>query len=112
MAYQMFTWCPRIDPTGTHSFRVLSAQFGDGYKQSVGDGINNEVQTWPLQFTGDAAYINGIVSFLRAHRGYLPFQWTPPLGELGLYEAGEFSVTPHGGGKYTLAVTFEQRFAP
>ncbi|MCP5854454.1 phage tail protein, partial [Klebsiella pneumoniae] len=43
-----FTWCPYIEPTGSGTFRVRSAQFGNGYRQVAGDGINNEVQSWPL----------------------------------------------------------------
>lgn len=112
MNYQTFVWCPRIDPEGTSSFRVLSAQFGDGYKQSVGDGINNEVRSWPLEFVGKGDYVKPIRDFLRAHQGYKPFKWTPPMDIEGLFEVKEFRLTPHGANVYTLSATFEQRFAP
>lgn len=111
MTYQVFTWCPRIEPEGASTFRVLSAQFGDGYKQSVGDGINNEIRSWPLTFTGREAYIVPIRDFLRAHQGYKPFYWKPPLEtEAFLFEVTEFSVVPMGGRAYTLTATFVQRF--
>jgi|SRR5690625_2658879 len=112
MAYQEFTWCPLIEPEGTHSFRTHSARFGDGYKQSVGDGINNESESWPVQFRGTKSYIVPIRDFLREHQGFKPFLWTPPLGEQGLYEASEFNLLAMGGGLYTLSTTFTQRFAP
>jgi len=77
---QTFTWSPTSEPTGEEQFRVMTAQFGDGYKQTAGDGINNTAQSWPVQFVGSAAYITQIRDFLRAHGGVKPFFWTPPLG--------------------------------
>lgn len=112
MTYQTFAWCPRIDPEGTSSFRVLSAQFGDGYTQEAGDGINNEKQSWPLEFVGYEEQIKSIRDFLRAHGGFKPFKWTPPMGEEGLYVCREFRLRAMGGKAYTLSATFEQRFAP
>ena len=50
MAVEIFNWSPRINPQGRTKFRVLSAQFGDGYGQTAADGINNKVATWPLHF--------------------------------------------------------------
>lgn len=113
MAYETFTWCPRTDPDGKSSFRVLSAQFGDGYAQEAGDGINNEIRSWPLQFVGSENYIKPIRNFLRRHAGFKPFSWTPPMEtEPGLFVVREFSLRPMGGKVYTLAATFEERFAP
>src|SRR5690606_27902985 len=113
MAYETFTWCPRTDPQGTSTFKVLSAQLGDGFAQDVGDGINNETRSWPLQFVGRDSQIKPIRDFLRRHAGYRRFLWTPPLEtEPGLFVALEFRVTPMGGKAYTLSATFEQRFAP
>lgn len=110
--YQEFTWHPRLDPEGTSTFRVRSAQFGDGYKQVVGDGINNESRTWPLTFTGAEHEIRPIRDFLRLHQGFKPFEWTPPMDIKGLFEVAEFTVRPHGAGIYSLFATFVQRFAP
>ena len=39
------------------------AQFGDGYMQRVGDGINNTPRQWQLQFKGSQQYIEEIDSF-------------------------------------------------
>jgi len=112
MSYLVFSWCPKSDLVGDETFRVLTAQFGDGYKQTAGDGINTAVQSWPVQFTGGAAYITEIRDFLRAHRGVKPFLWTPPLGVEGLYEANKIKVQAKGGDWYVLSTTFTQRFAP
>jgi len=113
MAYETFTWCPRTDPDGTSRFRILSAQFGDGYAQEAGDGINNEIRSWPLQFVGSENYIKPIRNFLRSHAGFKPFLWTPPMeDEQGLFVVREFRTRAMGGGAYTLTATFEERFAP
>jgi len=105
-----FTWCPYIEPTGTGTFRVRSAQFGNGYRQVAGDGINNETQSWPLTFRGSESDITEILNFLREAKGATPFNWTPPLGEAGLYTCATWGLTPHGAGIYTLTATFEQYF--
>ncbi len=112
MALATFTWSPQIKPTGDSTFRVRTAQFGDGYAQVSGDGINTETQSWDLSFTGNTAYINAIVAFLRDKAGATSFIWTPPLGVPGLYRCAEFKPTPLGGDNYTLTATFTQSFQP
>ncbi|MDR0259096.1 MAG: phage tail protein, partial [Comamonas sp.] len=82
---ETFTWCPRIEPQGTVSHRVLSAKFGDGYEQTAADGINTAMQSWPLSFVGRAAVIEPIKSFLDQHGSWQSFLWTPPLGAAGSY---------------------------
>lgn len=109
--HETFIWCPETGTEGSSTFRVLTAQFGDGYKQSAGDGINNEVNSWPLTFKGLEHEIKPIRDFLRSHKGYKPFYWKPPLEtEAFLFEVTEFSVVPMGGRAYTLTATFVQRF--
>jgi len=113
MTIQTFTWCPQTEPQGSHQFRVLTAQFGDGYKQTAGDGIHTEVRTWSLQFTGNAQAITPIRDFLRNHQGWQPFYWTPPMEATPLlFDAPEFTLTPLGGGMFTLVVSFQERAAP
>lgn len=107
-----FTWSPRISAKGASNFRVLKAQFGDGYSQQVGDGINTEVQSWELEFTGPESYVNPIVSFLRRHKGYKAFTWRPPLGDTGLFTVDSMQVGAVGRGIYTISATFQQVFKP
>ncbi|KKO71844.1 phage tail protein [Kerstersia gyiorum] len=112
MAYETFAWCPLTDPDGTSKFRVLSAQFGDGYAQEAGDGINNETRSWPLQFVGREHDIKPIRDFLRRHQGFKPFLWTPPMEDrAGLFIVREFTLKPMGGKAHTLSATFEERFS-
>lgn len=112
MAYQIFTWRSTSEVQGTSTFKVLSAQFGDGYKQAVGDGLNNESGSWQLQFVGGKEYIAAIRDFLKQHKGFRPFEWQPPFGDSSLYEVNEYTITPQGGTLYMLHATFQQRFAP
>lgn len=112
MALQEFTWCPQTQSPGTNTFRTRTAQFGDGYKQTSGDGINGRAQSWDLVFTGAESEIRAIKGFLDQHQGYQSFAWQPPLGELGLYQAAEYKLQPLGARRYTLTVTFSQAFHP
>lgn len=107
-----FTFVPLVEPQGQSVFRVRKAQFGDGYSQVVGDGLNTEVQTWPLSFIGKSSDIMPILAFLRAYAGHTSFYWTPPLGVQGLYRCEKFNLTPHGNDNYTLSAEFQEVFAP
>lgn len=112
MATDIFTWAPNVGVTGTNKFRVLTAQFGDGFKQTAADGINNSVQSWPLMFTKNAAGIQPIKNFLDAHPSGVSFYWTPPLGVPGYYQCLQYTLKALDGGIYTIAATFEQIFKP
>ena len=79
----MTTFTPPINPSWGFSRattpRVLTAGFGDGYRQESGDGLNLLPRTatpeWQILSTDDA---DTIENFFRAQKGYLAFDWTPP----------------------------------
>ncbi|XTZ40274.1 phage tail protein [Salmonella enterica] len=113
MAVETFTWCPRINASQEVTFTTRKAQFGDGYAQVAGDGINTRSQQWSLSFVGNETLIGAIKDFLDRHQGVKSFQWKPPLEPLGLYRCEEgYKPTALGAGKYSLDVTFTQAFAP
>ena len=113
MAISEFTWKPdREGSNGKHTFAVLKAQFGDGYNQSVADGMNNKVQEWALTFTVSRDIALQITNFLDALQGYKAFAWTPPLGSLSLWTASEYQDVDNGGGQHSISVTFTQEFRP
>jgi phage-related protein len=112
MAVQVFTWVPDNGATGEVQYRTRMVQFGDGYAQTVGDGINNKIQSWPLLFTKNKSDSEAIMEFLDSHQGFKAFQWTPPLGTVSLFKAVQVTNTPLGGGMYRITVTFEQAFHP
>jgi phage-related protein len=112
MSVETFIWQPLLNPVGQTTYRVRKAQFGDGYSQTVGDGINNAVSSWPLSFRGRSAQITPVKAFLDAHAGFVSFYWTPPLGVQGLYRCESSTLQFMGVDMYTLTATFEQVFAP
>jgi len=70
---------PDFDTKRTKNFRVLSAPFGDGYSQVVGDGINTQTEMWKVSFSDrPRAEIQQIVSFLDSVGAETAFSWTPP----------------------------------
>ena len=111
MAIETFIWQSEKGE-GEIKQRVRTQQFGDGYVQSVSDGINNKSQTWPFLHTGPKDKIKAIMAFLDRHQGAKAFLWTPPLGELGLYKCNGYKPSPRGGQVYSLSATFEQAFHP
>nr|WP_113865017.1 phage tail protein [Brenneria salicis]NMN90982.1 phage-related protein [Brenneria salicis ATCC 15712 = DSM 30166]RBP66474.1 phage-related protein [Brenneria salicis ATCC 15712 = DSM 30166]RLM32067.1 phage tail protein [Brenneria salicis ATCC 15712 = DSM 30166] len=115
---ETFTFCPRVNPEGEFTQRTRAVQFGDGYTQRSGDGINSESQSWPLTFVGDNTFIQEIMAFLRRHNGYTAFQWVSPLSELGLYCCPDgFNVTALGKNSrgvqmFQLTATFITAYHP
>jgi len=78
MAYT-FTWTPSKSFQKMSKPRVITAQFGDGYSQRIGDGINRIVREWSLSFNSRSiAQAQEIVAFLEARSGVQAFVWTPP----------------------------------
>ncbi len=108
---ETFSWCPVIDATAAVTNRTLSAQFGDGYEQAAGDGINRKSAVWPLRFVGTRAEMKALTDFLDAHGQWKRFLWTDPLGNEGVYRSGEYSPTPHGGNSVSITVQFKQTAA-
>lgn len=115
MAIPTFAYDPVTDPVGTTTYRVLKAQFGDGYAQQAADGINNVYNSWALTFMGGTSDVSPVKAFCDGLQGYLPFYWTCPLGTQQLYRvdmASPPTLTPSAGGNYTYTVTFLQAFHP
>jgi len=115
MAIETFTWRTQIQNgmEGSFEHRVREAQFGDGYKQTAGDGINPETQSWPIVLTGRNSDILPALAFIRNHTTK-SFIWTSPFGELGLYRVVKDSIkaSPVSGSSVTVQATFEQAFKP
>ncbi|WP_145150910.1 phage tail protein [Pseudomonas oryzihabitans] len=109
---EVFIWRPDSRAAPQFQQRTRSAQFGDGYKQEAGDGLNTETQSWPLTFTGSKARIIEIVTFLRSRQGAQSFYWTTPFGEKLLFRCKAYNPAHVGGTVWQLTATFEQSFQP
>jgi len=107
---EVFTWCPLIGATADAQFRVRKAQFGDGYAQRAGDGLNTRIKPWTVSFRGRESYIAPIRAFLDAHAGAAAFMWTPPGGVQGLYVCERYSESADFKDRFSITATFERAF--
>ncbi|WP_446471090.1 phage tail protein [Xenorhabdus stockiae] len=117
MALEEFTYIPRVNPIGDITQRVRTVQFGDGYTQRSGSGLNNEHQSWTVSFVGNLDYIEEIRQFLIRHAGYRAFTWRNPMSKLGLYVCQGHRVTAMGMNSrqeqmYQLSAAFETSYQP
>lgn len=109
MASTTFTYAPDFGATLTEKPRVLSARFGDGYSQEVGDGINVRLKSWSLTFgTRTDAEVAPILAFLRARNGIEGFNWTDPDGYTGVFICREWQRVPVRSGINSVTATFEE----
>ena len=61
------------------SARIFKANYGDGYEQRVGAGINTLPESWSLSWnTRSSADGNKIIKFLEDRNGTEAFDWYPP----------------------------------
>lgn len=115
MTIEHFAW--RIQaasqPTLSSKDTVRAAQFGDGYKQVSGAGLNDEILNYAFSFTGDPQTAREIYAFLRKHK-IKSFTFTPPGGGLALWrvEANSLQRVTLNKKVETVTATFEQAFKP
>ena len=99
--------------SGTTEFRVLTAQFGDGYNQRVPDGMNAIKQIWNVQTIPLASTdFETCVSFLYGKGGVTAFQWIPPGSDTHfkwICKSYTVSATQLPG-QYAISATFERVF--
>lgn len=112
----VFIWRVTATAAGEGEFLVTDSDFGDGYSQSVPQGINNESQNWNVTFigrkrTGTFGVLDPL-AFIRARKGGISFFWTPPLGTQGYYQCRRYSIRDEGGGLFAVNCAFKQVFQP
>lgn len=108
---ETFTWCPQNEMEEEPTFNVGSIQFGDGYKQEFGQGINNVSFSYNAEFLGKPADMELIIQFILRHQGYKPFKWTPPgKTEEMFFVAKDLQVLHESSLVKRVSARFEQRF--
>ncbi len=113
MPIQTFTIAtPQVGSSKKVATRIKQANFGDGYSQRSGDGINVVKESWDLQWTLVNATIDAIEAFLVARAGYEAFLWTPPGGTVKKFICQSWSKQPLAGGRASISATFDQVFDP
>lgn len=90
------------------AYRTQEIQFGQGYGQNVADGPNAETKQFGLTFVGKTnekwSNPQEAYNFLRQHF-VVPFEFTTPDGETGLYVVQADSVRYSPTGRLTATVT-------
>lgn len=112
MATPLFNFPVEANNTGSNEYIIRTAQFGDGYAQVSGEGINSSKESWAITFSGQIDKVQEVISFLDERKGYKSFAWRNPLGKLGLYRAARWETLPYSRDVFRLTTTFEQAFAP
>jgi len=107
---QRFTWSPSPGPSQSIQPKVREAQFGDGYGQRVGAGINNAPRTLTLDFTGPTARIEAIDAFLKARNGVETFDFLAPDGADGKWLCKSWTRTIIHRNVQSIGATFEEKF--
>lgn len=106
-----FKWRIERDVDTTNTYRVIEAQFGDGYKQTSTEGINTTNLEYALKLHAYENTAKEIMAFFNEHAGWKSFFWTPPLGELGLYTCTNPKPSAEGGGLWSISATFVKSYS-
>lgn len=110
---ETFHWCVRLDSTGAVDEQILSAQFGDGYEQVAGVGINSGRAEWQVNVRMRKPAIDDVYEFLSRHGQKKAFLWEPPMGVMGLYRrSSAIRISGQGRGMFTLSTSFKQFYKP
>jgi phage-related protein len=105
-----FNYQPAYGATVTKAPRILNTQFGDGYEQRIGDGINNTRQVWQLNFSATQADITAIDSFLSEKNGVDSFTWTPSGESEIRVKCSDWNRSRNSPNSGTISTTFTQVF--
>ncbi len=107
----IFTWNPSRNPGEDHEPKIIENTFGDNYEQRIGDGINNDPETWNLSFNvRDDSEALAIMGFLKARGGTEKFTWTPPGGVAGEYVCKKWRKNQEDTDMHQITATFKQVF--
>lgn len=104
---------PDAGPSNKPTFAVLTNDFGDGYINAVGDGLNNVRDTWAVTWSNLPPVIGDAVElFLRTMAGFTPFMWTPPKGSIPKqYRCNDYTRSDPDPGVVSIQATIVQDFA-
>ncbi|MCQ2992227.1 MULTISPECIES: phage tail protein [Pseudomonas syringae group] len=112
---ETFDFDVQVGASGDVKQRTWSNDFGDGYTQAGGVGINTKSQAWDVTVTGRygaGQKLQQVQDFLDRHEGFKSFLWTPPGSGQGRYTANGYKLATLGGGLHSLSTNFKQTFKP
>lgn len=108
MTTQTFTW--RCDEGASEDTKpdIASTKFGDGYEQRVLRGINPDIISWTVKFSGDVATIAPIRAFLLARNGVEAFLWANPFNETNTYVCKQWVALKSSASIVEISAKFER----
>ena len=111
----MVTFTPTIAPSYNSNknkdFRILSAEFGDGYAQRAADGLNYISENWQLSWSLlTEAQADEITDFFDARAGIDAFTWTTPDGDSKNFLVSEYTRVPIANDIYSVSATLDEDF--
>jgi phage-related protein len=109
MARQTFNWRPNYDSKLSQEPKVNVTKFGDGYELRSPDGINNNPETWSVEFTRSSASFPDVLAFIQARNGLESFYWTTPFNQQKVFVCRKWSLIKKEG-HVVLNMDFEQVF--
>ncbi|MGM4911022.1 phage tail protein [Rhizobium sp. 768_B6_N1_8] len=94
--------------------RVLKAQFGNGYAQRAGDGLNPINAEYSVSFENlTRAEAATIIAFFKERAGWQAFYYTPPSEEgPRMWTCEKWRIVHVGSIHDSVFATFTQVFAP
>ena len=105
---------PTYGSTQTIKRRVLTTQFGDGYTQRTGDGLNTIIREWSLRWENlPKADTDTIENFFLALADGESFDWTPPESVTSyrwVIKDDTWTRSKVGFETETFTITFQQNF--
>lgn len=111
MAIETFTWRVNKGVSSDISYTTRAVQFGDGYEQIAGEGVNSKNESYSIEWVGLASEAKLIMDFFDRHAGYRAFFWTAPLNEVALYRCADPKPMDIGGNKYKITGTFKKAYS-
>lgn len=95
---------------GDETPRVLRANFGDGYSQRAGDGLNAQLRTFQVAWSDFSDVdIATLQDGFRALGGYQAFNWTPPKDSLpGKFIAPTWKKSASRPNASSLTASFQE----
>lgn len=109
MARQTFNWRPSYDSKLSQEPKVNVTKFGDGYELRSVDGINNNPETWSVEFTRGSASFPDVLAFVQARNGVESFYWTTPFNQQKVFVCRKWALVKKEG-HVVLNMDFEQVF--
>lgn len=97
---------------GTKKYRIIKAQFGNGYQQRGKDGINNKMASWNVLWENvTETEMDTIVAALDATNGTTNLTWTPPDEATDKkWIVSGYNINPLSGSIFTVTASLEQIF--